>query len=132
MQVHEVVTPANPLRAAFESIPIDLEEAAMVESAHPVPGLHPRGLPVARPAIVVTTLFPFMSAYNEFTLAATFLDDEAMFTLPVMQQRFIGEYDAQWETFAAGATIVGIPVMALFDYGQRHLVAGLASGSVRG
>lgn len=89
-------------------------------------------LPVARPAIAVTALFAFMSAYNEFILAATLLDDETMFTLPVMLQRFIGEYDAQWDLFAAGALVVSLPVMALFYLVQRHLVAGLASGGVKG
>ncbi len=120
------------LRAAFESIPIDLEEAAMVDGATQFQAFVRVVLPVARPAIAVTTLFAFMSAYNEFILAATFLDDEAMFTLPVMLQRFIGEYDAQWEKFAAGAIIVSVPVMALFYWVQRHLVAGLASGGVKG
>lgn len=89
-------------------------------------------LPVARPAIAVTALFAFMSAYNEFILAATLLDDASMFTLPVMLQRFIGEYDAQWDKFAAGALVVSLPVMALFYLVQRHLVAGLASGGVKG
>ncbi len=120
------------LRAAFESIPIDLEEAAMVDGATQFQAFVKVVLPIARPAIAVTTLFAFMSAYNEFILAATFLDDETMFTLPVMLQRFIGEYDAQWEKFAAGAIIVSVPVMALFYYVQRHLVAGLASGGVKG
>ena len=55
-----------------------------------------------------------------------------MFTLPVMLQRFIGEYDAKWEAFAAGALVVSVPVMALFYVVQRHLVAGLASGGVKG
>lgn len=89
-------------------------------------------LPAARPAIAVTALFAFMSAYNEFILAATLLDDETMFTLPVMLQRFIGEYDAQWDKFAAGALVVSLPVMALFYVAQRHLVAGLTAGSVKG
>lgn len=120
------------LRAAFESIPIDLEEAAMVDGATRFEAFVKVVLPVARPAIAVTGLFAFMSAYNEFILAATLLDDETMFTLPVMLQRFIGEYDAQWEKFAAGAIIVSVPVMALFYLVQRHLVAGLASGGVKG
>ena len=55
-----------------------------------------------------------------------------MFTLPVMLQRFIGEYDAQWEKFAAGALVVSLPVMALFYVAQRHLVAGLTAGGVKG
>jgi arabinogalactan oligomer/maltooligosaccharide transport system permease protein len=89
-------------------------------------------VPAARPAIAVTALFAFMSAYNEFILAATLLGREEMFTLPVVLQRYIGEYDAQWERFAAGALIVSVPVMALFYVAQRHLVAGLTAGGVKG
>ncbi len=120
------------LRAAFEAIPVDLEEAAMVDGATRFQAFRLVVLPVARPAIAVTALFAFMSAYNEFILAATLLDDASMFTLPVMLQRFIGEYDAQWDKFAAGALVVSLPVMVLFYLVQRHLVAGLASGGVKG
>lgn len=120
------------LRAAFEAIPIDLEEAAMVDGATRMQAFVRVVLPIARPAIAVTALFAFMSAYNEFILAATLLDDAKMFTLPVMLQRYVGEYDARWEAFAAGALVVSLPVMALFYVAQRHLVAGLASGGVKG
>jgi arabinogalactan oligomer/maltooligosaccharide transport system permease protein len=118
------------LRAAFEAIPVDLEEAAMVDGATRFAAFVRVVLPAARPAIAVTALFAFMGAYNEFILAATLLDKEEMFTLPVMLQRFIGEYDAQWEKFAAGALVVSLPVMALFYVAQRHLVAGLTAGGV--
>jgi len=120
------------LRAAFEAIPVDLEEAAMVDGATRLGAFVRVVLPIARPAIAVTSLFAFMSAYNEFILAATLLDDSKMFTLPVMLQRFVGEYDARWEAFAAGALVVSLPVMGLFYVAQRHLVAGLASGGVKG
>lgn len=120
------------LRAAFEAIPVDLEEAAMVDGATRFAAFVRVVLPAARPAIAVTALFAFMGAYNEFILAATLLDKEEMFTLPVMLQRFIGEYDAQWEKFAAGALVVSLPVMALFYVAQRHLVAGLTAGGVKG
>lgn len=120
------------LRAAFESIPVDLEEAAMVDGATRLQAFVKVVLPAARPAIAVTALFAFMSAYNEFILAATLLGKEDMFTLPVVLQRFIGEYDAQWEAFAAGALIVSLPVMVLFYVLQRNLVAGLTAGGVKG
>jgi arabinogalactan oligomer/maltooligosaccharide transport system permease protein len=72
-------------------------------------------LPAARPAIAVTALFAFMSAWNEFILAATLLSRETAFTLPVVLQRYVGEHDAAWGPhFAAGAMLVSIPVMALF------------------
>jgi arabinogalactan oligomer / maltooligosaccharide transport system permease protein len=120
------------LRAAFEGIPVDLEEAAMVDGATRFGAFVRVVLPAARPAIAVTALFAFMSAYNEFILAATLLDREEMFTLPVVLQRYIGEYDARWDRFAAGALVVTLPVMALFYAAQRHLVAGLTAGGVKG
>jgi arabinogalactan oligomer/maltooligosaccharide transport system permease protein len=73
-----------------------------------------------------------MSAYNEFILAATLLNKAEMFTLPIVLQSYIGEYDARRELFAAGALLVSIPVMALFYVAQRHLVAGLTAGGVKG
>ncbi|HVY47520.1 MAG TPA: carbohydrate ABC transporter permease [Minicystis sp.] len=120
------------LRAAFEAIPVDLEEAAMVDGATRFGAFLRVVLPAARPAIAVTALFAFMSAYNEYVLAVTLLNKEALFTLPVVLQRYIGEYDAQWENFAAGALVVSVPVMALFYLAQRHLVAGLTAGGVKG
>jgi arabinogalactan oligomer / maltooligosaccharide transport system permease protein len=120
------------LRAAFEAIPIDLEEAAMVDGATRFGAFVRVVLPAARPAIAVTALFAFMSAYNEFILAATLLGKEEMFTLPVVLQRYIGEHGANWPAFAAGALIVSAPVMALFYLVQRHLVAGLTAGAVKG
>ena len=120
------------LRAAFEAIPKDLEEAAMVDGATRFGAFLRVVLPAARPAIAVTALFAFMSAYNEFILAATLLGREEMFTLPVVLQRYIGEYDAKVELFAAGAIVVSVPVMALFYVAQRHLVAGLTAGGVKG
>ncbi len=120
------------LRAAFEAIPVDLEEAAMVDGATRFEAFLRVVLPAARPAIAVTALFAFMSAYNEYILAATLLGKEDTFTLPVLLKRYIGEYDAQWENFAAGALVVSIPVMALFYLAQRHLIAGLTAGGVKG
>ena len=120
------------LRAAFEAIPLDLEEAAMVDGATRFEAFVRVVLPAARPAIAVTALFAFMGAYNEFILAATLLSKEEMFTLPVMLQRFIGEYDARVDLFAAGALLVSLPVMALFYVAQRQLVAGLTAGGVKG
>ncbi|WP_437277456.1 ABC transporter permease subunit [Sorangium sp. So ce375] len=120
------------LRAAFEAIPVDLEEAAMVDGATRFQAFLRVVLPAARPAIAVTALFAIMTAYNEFILAATLLGKEEMFTLPVVLQRYIGEYDAQWERFAAGALLVSLPVMAAFYMAQRHLIAGLTTGGVKG
>lgn len=120
------------LRSAFEAIPVDLEEAAMVDGASRFQAFRMVALPAARPAIAVTALFAFMSAWNEFILAATLLSRETAFTLPVALQRYVGEHGASWGHFAAGAMIVSIPVMALFYLAQRHIVSGLTAGGVKG
>ena len=120
------------LRGAFLSIPVDIEEAAMVDGATRAEAFVRVVLPAARPAIAVTALYAFMSAYNEFILAATLLSRESAFTLPVVLQRYVGEHGAAWGIFAAGAIVVSLPVMALFYYAQRHLVSGLTAGGVKG
>lgn len=120
------------MRGAFEAIPVDLEEAAMVDGATRFQAFITVVLPAARPAMAVTALFAFMSAYNEYVLAATLLSSESSFTLPVVLQRYVGEYEADWGRFAAGALLVSAPVMVIFYYLQRHIVSGLTAGSVKG
>ena len=120
------------LKGYFDTIPRDLEEAALLDGASPGQIFVKVVLPLARPAIAVTALFSFMTAWNEFILAATFLDDAARFTLPVALQRFVGEYKTEWGHFAAGALVVSAPVMAVFFALQKHLVGGLTAGGVKG
>ena len=89
-------------------------------------------LPLARPALAVTGLFSFMSAWNEFILAATLIGDPRSFTLPIVLQRYVDDYSTEWGRFAAAALLVSIPVVALFFALQRHFVEGLTAGSVKG
>jgi arabinogalactan oligomer/maltooligosaccharide transport system permease protein len=120
------------LKGYFDTIPKDLEEAALLDGASPGQIFVRVVLPLARPALAVTALFSFMTAWNEFILAATFLDDAARFTLPVALQRLVGEYRTEWGRFAAGALLVSAPVMAVFFALQKHLVGGLTAGGVKG
>ena len=120
------------LRAAFDAISVELEEAALVDGASRLQAFVRIILPAARPALAVTLLFAFMGAWNEFILAATFLSREELFTLPIVLQRYVGEYDSRWGPFAAGAILVSAPVMALFYWLQRHIVSGLTAGGVKG
>ncbi|MFO0666837.1 MAG: ABC transporter permease subunit [Polyangiaceae bacterium] len=120
------------LRGAIEGIPIELEEAAWVDGATRFQGFVKVILPTARPAIAVTALFAFMSAWNEFVLAATILSKKTAFTLPVVLQGYVGEHSAAWGVFAAGALLVSVPVMILFYFLQRELVSGVTAGGVKG
>ncbi len=120
------------LRGAFDAIPKDLEEAAMVDGATRFGAFLRVVLPAARPAIAVTALFAFMTAWNEFALAAAFLTREDLYTLPILLQGYASEHDANLGHFAAGALAVSIPVMALFYVLQRQLISGLTAGGVKG
>ncbi|MBI4375548.1 MAG: sugar ABC transporter permease [Elusimicrobia bacterium] len=120
------------LKGYFDTIPKDLEEAAAIDGANDWQIFWRVILPLARPALAVTALFSFLTAWNEFILAATLLNDASRFTLPVALQRHVGEYTTEWGLFAAGAIVVSIPVMALFFYLQKHLVGGLTAGSIKG
>ena len=120
------------LRGYFDTIPKDLDEAARVDGATRWQAFIRVVLPIARPGLAVTALFAFMSAWNEFILAATFLSSEKSFTLPVALQRFVGEFDTAWGAFAAGSIVVSLPVVALFYALQKHMVGGLSAGGVKG
>ncbi|MDP6932007.1 MAG: ABC transporter permease subunit, partial [Myxococcota bacterium] len=109
------------LKGFFDTIPRELEEAARMDGASRWTTFTRVILPLARPALVVTGLFSFMTAWNEFILAATFLGDERSFTLPVVLQAYVGDFGTDWGRFAAGAILVSVPVMALFFALQRHL-----------
>jgi arabinogalactan oligomer / maltooligosaccharide transport system permease protein len=120
------------LRGAFLAIPVDIEEAAMVDGATRSRAFWLVVLPAARPALAVTALFAFMSAWNEFILAATLLSRKSAYTLPVVIQSYVQEQSTAWGPFAAGAILVSAPVMALFYVAQKQLVSGLTQGGVKG
>ena len=86
---------------------------------------------LAKPAVAVTALFSFMTAWNEFILASVFLEAESMYTAPVGLRFFVGGFSSQWGFFAAGSVIVSLPVVILFLYLQKYLVSGLTAGSVK-
>ena len=110
------------LKGYFDTLPRELEEAAIMDGASRWTTFTRIALPLARPALAVTALFSFMTA----------LSDEHAFTLPVVLQGYVGDFGTAWGRFAAGAILVSLPVMALFSALQRHLVEGLTAGSVKG
>jgi arabinogalactan oligomer/maltooligosaccharide transport system permease protein len=120
------------LKGYFDTIPKELEEAAVMEGAGPGKIFWSIVLPLAKPAIAITALFSFMTGWNEFIQAATFMDKEEMYTAPVGLRFFVGGFQQQWGYFAAGSIIVSIPVVLLFLYLQKYLVSGLTAGSVKG
>ena len=120
------------LKGYFDTTPKELEEAAIVDGASRIRIFVTIVLPLARPAIAITALFSFMTAWNEFILAATLMNSELAYTLPVALKQYVGAQSVQYGLFAAGAIIVSVPIMALFFALQKHLVGGLTAGGVKG
>ncbi len=120
------------LKGYFDTIPRELEEAAWIDGASRFGMFWRVVLPLSKPALAVTALFSFMTAWNEYILAETFLNNEASYTLPVMLKHYVGDKSADWGSFAAGAILVSLPVMALFYMLQKALVSGLTAGGVKG
>ena len=119
------------LKGYFDTIPIDIEESARIDGASPQVIFFRIILPLAKPAIAITALFSFMTAWNEFILASVFLEAEAMYTAPVGLRFFVGGFTSQGGFFAAGSVIVSLPVVILFLYLQKYLISGLTAGSVK-
>ncbi|MFD1217593.1 MULTISPECIES: sugar ABC transporter permease [Microbulbifer] len=120
------------LKGYFDTLPYEIEEAALLEGASRLTIFIRIVLPQARPAIAVTGLFAFMTAWNEFILAAIFMDDDSRYTVPVGLRFFVSDYASEWGYFAAGSILVSLPVMLLFLALQRFLVSGLSGGAVKG
>lgn len=120
------------LKGYFDTIPKELEESALMDGASPGRIFISIVLPLAKPAVAVTALFSFMTGWNEFILAATFMDKEQMYTAPVGLRFFVGGFQQQWGYFAAGSIMVAIPVVVLFMVLQKYLVSGLTAGAVKG
>lgn len=120
------------LKGYFDTIPLEIEESAIMDGASRQMIFFRIILPLSKPAVAVTALFSFMTAWNEFILAATFLEDELRYTAPVGLKFFVGGFASQWGYFAAGSIIISMPVVVLFLYLQQYLVSGLTAGGVKG
>lgn len=120
------------MKGYYDTIPVALEEAARIDGCTPWQTFYQVILPLAAPALVITALFSFMTAWNEYIVAAQVLQDVNLFTLPVGLKMFQGQMQTQWGLYAAGALIVSVPVVVLFLALSRYLISGLTLGSVKG
>lgn len=120
------------LKGFFDAIPVSLEEAAMIDGMSAFGTFFRIILPLSLPGLAVTGFFSFITAWNEFMFALTFMTGENNYTLPVGLRTYVFEFNTAWHLMAAGAIIVTIPVLVVFLVAQRFLISGLTAGGVKG
>lgn len=116
----------------FRSIPVELEEAALIDGANRLTAFWRITLPLAAPALLSVTLFAFTNAWNEFLFAFVFITSESLKTLPVGLQLLVFGDIYPWGQMMAASLMMAIPVVIIYITAQRYLVGGLTAGSLKG
>jgi trehalose/maltose transport system permease protein len=124
------------LTSFFQSLPKELEEAAYVDGASPWQTLYKVMLPLVAPGMVTTGLLAFISAWNEFLFAVSFLQTPDKRTVPLAIFLFAtssgGGFEVPWGAIMAGTVIVTIPLIVLVLIFQNRIISGLTAGAVKG
>jgi len=121
------------LRGFIIGIPKDLEEAAMVDGSTRIGAFVKILLPLVAPGLVATSVFAFISTWNEYIFARTLLNDGSKQTLTVWLSYFLGtSRHTDWGALMAASTLTAIPVVIFFLLVQRKIAFGLTAGAVRG
>jgi len=121
------------LRNFVATVPKELEEAAAIDGATGPKIFWRILLPLVAPGLVATSIFAFITAYNEFIVALTFLGQtHSAYTLPIFLTYFFGQHGAAWGPIMAASTIYTIPAVIFFLFVRRRLVGGLTAGAVKG
>jgi N,N'-diacetylchitobiose transport system permease protein len=120
------------LRGFVAGIPVDLEEAAMTDGASRFQAFMKITLPLLAPGLVATSIFCFITSWNEFLYANTFMADPSNYTLPVWLVSFRTYFGTDWGATMAASTLFTLPVLIFFLIVQRRMVGGLTAGAVKG
>jgi N,N'-diacetylchitobiose transport system permease protein len=120
------------LRGFIANVPVDLEEAAMVDGASRVGAFMRIVFPLVAPGLIATGIFGFIQAWNEFIIAYVLLSSSSKQTLTIWLTSFTTQHGTDWGGLMAGATLTGLPVVILFLLVQQHVVGGLTAGAVKG
>lgn len=121
------------LRGYVSAIPVELEEAGAIDGAGKLRVLRSIVLPLLAPGLVATSLFTFISSWNEFFFALVLIQDPGLQTLPLTLARFVGaEGQVQLGQLAAASLLATVPSLVFFLFIQRRLTSGLMSGAVKG
>jgi len=120
------------LKGYYDTVPIELEEAARIDGCSQLEAFYRILLPLSTPALAIVFLFNFLAAWNDFFLARILISKEELLTWPLGLQRFQQQFQTQWNDLAASSILISIPVVLLFLYSSKWLVSGVTAGGVKG
>lgn len=121
------------LKGFFDTIPKEIEEAAMIDGCSRIGVLTRVVLPMIAPGLVAAGVYTFLIAWDEYLYAATLTIKPEMRTLPPgIIQSFVGQFYLNWPNVMAASVLVTVPVVILFILFQKYLVQGLTAGAVKG
>ena len=119
------------MESFFREIPVDLEEAAMVDGDSRMTAFRRIVLPLARPGLVATAIFAVIVTYNEFLFALVLTSTPSSETMPVGAATLIGRISVDWGGMSAAGVLGAVPIVIFALLVQRHLVRGLTMGAVK-
>ncbi len=119
------------LKGYFDSIPVEIEECAMIDGCSRVGALFRIVYPLAAPGIAATGIFAWILAWNEFLFAVMLVNSPEKRVLTVGIESFIGDFDFQWGMTTASGIVTAIPVILLFAFIQKQLITGLTAAAVK-
>ena len=121
------------MKGYFDTIPLEIEEAAMIDGAKPVQLVTKIVLPLARPTIVGTGMVVLIYVWNEYIFAINFMTGEETYTLAAgLYSLQATEMSGSWPVFAAASIVVSVPILIIFFALQKNMTTGLTSGGVKG
>ncbi|GAA4564890.1 MULTISPECIES: carbohydrate ABC transporter permease [Planotetraspora] len=120
------------LRTFVAAVPKELEEASWIDGAGRFTTFWRVLFPLVAPGLVATSIFSFITTWNEFVFALTLIGDQGKYTMPVALQFFVGQRSTDWGGIMAASTLMTIPVLIFFLLVQRRMVSGLVAGAVKG
>jgi multiple sugar transport system permease protein len=120
------------LRAFFQSIPVELEHAALIDGANRAQALAYVVMPLALPGIIATAIFTFIVAWNDFLFALVLIGQDELKTLAIGINEFFHMAVVDWGLIMAAGVMVTIPALVFFIAVQRYLIAGWGAGGLKG
>jgi multiple sugar transport system permease protein len=116
----------------FNKIPIELEEAAMLDGCNRFQTFFRIALPLTIPGLAAVAIYSFLFSWGELMFSMSFLPDQGKQTLPILLSLFVGQYNTRWGQMFAGSVVTTIPALLMFMFLQKYFIGGMTAGAVKG